>query len=390
MKLVVPTNWQVDLIEKINAPEVDAFYGKLDRDFVGGGRPSCVLNNVGRKMARFHIGQMHKKGTIFFYLLNSSCMGNTEWTRRGQRELKKLLDWICGIGADGIVVASPYIAQYVKKKYPHFKISVSCFANVNSVARAKFWEDLGAYSITLSHVEVNRDFPLLREIRQNTKCELQLLANDNCLLDCPMFFYHNNALSHASQLRSEHFILDYCRLACRGMMMQNPADFIRAAWIRPEDLISYEDIGIHRFKLVDRGMHTDAIALVVNAYSNRSYTGNLNDLFASPSKSLWLKKTGLFHKFKYFFHPFTVNIFKMFKRRGIVKDVPVYIDNTELGGFITHFLNEGCRYRACKDCGYCQKIADKAVKIDPEYRRQIMTDYEGLIGDVVSGDIFKY
>ena len=80
----------------------------------------------------------------------------------------------------------------------------------------------------------------------------------------------------------------------------------------------------------------------------------------------------------------------MFKHRGIVRDTLVNIDNTKLDGFIDHFLSEDCRYKSCKDCGYCQKFADRAVKVDPEFRKQAMKQYEDLIDQTISGDIFKY
>lgn len=389
MKLTVPTNWEHDLIPRIRGFNVETIFGKLDRDPAGGGRASCVSIQVGRGKAREHVRQIHESGIKFFYLINSSCMGNAEYTRKGQKDLTKLLDWVAGLGADGVVVANPYLAQHVRRNYPHFKIAVSCFANVNSVERAKFWEDQGAYSITLSQVEATRDFVLLREIRKQTRCKLQLLANDFCIMDCPLFSYHNNVVSHASQTGGRHFVLDYCRLTCRSSMLRDPTNFIRASWIRPEDLGVYEDAGIDSIKLVDRGMHTDAIALIVKAYSERSYKGNLNDLFGSPSKSWWIKRSGLIHKLKYFFHPRTVNVLKLFKHRGAITDAAVYIDNTKLDGFIDHFFDSSCRYKSCSECGYCREIADKAVRIDPEDRKRVMQAREGLMNDVISGDLFK-
>jgi collagenase-like PrtC family protease len=392
MKLTVPTNWQEDLLERIRKPEVDIVYGKLDRDFVGGGRPSVVLNKITKSKAKSHIQELHKMGLIFYYLLNSSCMANRELTRSGQDKLIKLLHWLSESDVDGVVVASPFLLEFIKRKYPNFKLSISCFANVNSVEKARFWEDLGASVITLSQVETNRNFGLLEKIRENVKCELQLLVNDNCLQDCPLFFYHNNMTSHASQdsSRKGSYIFDYCRLMCRSRMLKEPVNFIRAAWIRPEDLHIYENIGIDRFKLVDRSMHSDALALIVDAYSKRRYDGNLYDLFNNPSKSLWLNKPNFLHRLNYFFHPFAVNIFKILKHKEVVKDIDVYIDNTKLDGFINYFLNQDCRYRSCKDCGYCQEIADKVVKINHEATQKDIYKYDALLREIISGDIYRY
>lgn len=392
MKLTVPTNWQTALIEKIKKPNVDTVYGKLDRDFAGGGRPSCISLKVTRKKAEKHISRIHKSGLNFHYLLNTSCIGGQELTRTGQKKLHRLLSWLSETKVDGIVVAIPYLAQLIKRHYPHFRVIVSCFAHINSVMKAKFWEELGASTITLPQTELTRDFKLLRSIKENVRCELQLIVNDNCLQDCPLFFYHHNLTSHASQTSSKPgiFMFDYCRFMCRNMMIAEPANFIRSAWIRPEDISVYESIGIERFKVVDRNMTTEAIAFIVDAYLKREYRGNLYDLFINPSKSLWLQKPNLFHKLKHFFHPFAVNIFKLVNRRKLLTDMGVYIDNTKLDGFIEHFFNEECRYKSCEDCNYCRKIAERAVKINSEYKQRNADSYNKFIEEVISGEIFKY
>ncbi len=392
MKLVIPTNWESDLIERLDLPCVESVFGKLERDFVGGGRPSCVLNGVSRRQMAGHVRRIHEKGMQFYYLLNSSCLGNFEWTRSGQARIEKLLGWLSGISVDGLVVASPYLAQYALKNYPHFKISVSCFAGVNSVEKARFWESLGVSVITLPQTELNRSFRLLEKIRKAVRCGLQLIVNDNCLLDCPWFFYHNNVTSHASQSGrfTGTFMFDYCRLNCRSSMVAEPEKFLRAAWIRPEDLSVYEGVGIDRFKLVDRTMCTDALLKIVNAYAARRYDGNLQDLFNDPSKSQWLKHPNILHKLKFILHPFSINLFRLLKHRHVVSDMQVYIDNNALDGFITHFLDRDCRYESCAECGYCRQAAKKAVRIDPAYQDRAGRQYRNFIDEVISGDIFRY
>ncbi len=391
MKLVVPTNWRNDLLEKLDKGKIDVIYGKLDRDFVGGGRPSCNFLEVSRRRAKEHVDEIHKNGLRFYYLLNASCLGNREFTRGGQKEIYKLLDWLSDIKVDGVVITMPYLLQLIKKQYPHFEISVSCFAQINSVEKAKYWEDLGASVITLSHIELIRDFRLLKKIRENVGAKLQLIVNDNCIQDCPLFSYHNNLVSHGSQAASRPslFIIDYCRFACRYRMIAKPENFIKATWIRPEDVRIYEDAGIDRFKLVGRTMTSESIALIAKAYSEGSYEGNLCDLFTNPSKTLWLKKPNYLHRLKYFFHPFTINIIKLIKRQKLLKDIEVVIDNKQLDGFISHFLKEDCRDKSCAKCGYCRRIADSIIKIDPEYQKKMIQDYGYFINEVISGGIFK-
>ena len=365
MKLTVPTNWQQGLIDQIKRPSVNTVYGKMDWDFVGGGRSSCILERVSKSNVEAHISKIHKEGLKFHYLLNGTCLGNREFTQPGRKELDKLLDWLSQLNVDGVVVSLPFLLQYVKKNYPGFKISVSCLANINSVEKAMFWEDLGADQITLSVSELNRDFKLLQEIRRNIVCSLQLIVNQNCLQDCPLYFYHSNIASHSSQSSiKQNISIDYCILMCSYKRILEPVNFIRASWIRPEDLIYYEKIGINSFKLVDRAMHVEAIALAVEAYSKRSYRGNLYDLFLDESKSLICKKLNLFEKRKNY-------------TQGL-SGLEVCIDNTKLDGFIEHFLNTGCRYKSCKKCGYCYKIAARTVRIEPKYRKKALNNFDIL------------
>jgi hypothetical protein len=80
----------------------------------------------------------------------------------------------------------------------------------------------------------------------------------------------------------------------------------------------------------------------------------------------------------------------MLKHRGVVEDIEVYIDNEKLEGFINYFFEQDCRYQSCKECGYCQDIADKVVKISPDYRKKTAKEYGAFLDEIISGEIFRY
>lgn len=392
MKLVIPTNWDDALPDKVKRPEVSAVYGKLDRDFIGGGRPSSMFGALSRRAAARHVRKLADAGKPFYYLLNAGCLGNREWTRAGNREINRLLDWLTEIKVSGVTVAVPYLAEYIRRNYPHFKLAASVLSNVNSVEKARYWEGLGASVITLNHTELNRDFRLLGKIRKAVGCGLQLLVNDNCLQGCPLFSYHHNVIAHASQSAESRgsYTFDYCRLSCRRMMLADPANFIKATWIRPEDLKHYEEIGIDHFKLVDRTMTTEALVRAVDAYAARSYKGNLFDLFTNTSRLNWARVSGFLHKLRYYVHPLKLNIFKLYGKRGVAKDIDVYLDNQALEGFIEFFKKNDCRSMSCTECGYCAETARKAVKIDPAHCAELLGVHEKFLGEIISGDILRY
>lgn len=392
MKFSVPHNWQEDLLPRMRKVGVGELYGKLASDFVGGGRASYILPYISKKKAALYISEAHRSGIRFNYLLNATCLGNREWTIKGQRSLVALLDWLMDIGVEAVTISIPYFLELIKRRYPKLRVCVSTQAGVDSIERAKYWEGLGADRITLAEISVNRNFQLLRQIRRAVKCELQLIANLDCLYHCPFWIYHSVLNSHGSQ--REHplhgFLIDYCSISCNYVKLKDPMEFIRAGWIRPEDVHYYEDLGIDSIKLVNRGMTSQAILLVVDAYTKGYYEGNLLDLFSGPSKNIVFQKQNIFHKFKYFFRPFSINIFTLLKASKLLGEIRVYIDNRSLDGFIEYFLNENCSLKSCDDCKYCRQIAEKTVKIAPDWHAKVISDYRKYLDSLVGGEMFNY
>lgn len=394
MKFSLPCNWQKDLVPDIKKyNEITQVYGKLAIDFIGGGRATFTLPSVRKASVKEYIREVHKAGFKFNYLLNSVCLGNVEWTAFGQKKIARLIDWLVDIEVDAVTVSIPYLLEWIKKRRPHLKVEVSSLVRINSVKRAKYWEELGADNITLSFIDVNRNFPLLRQIRKNVKCELQLIGNLLCLYNCPFFEYHAVLPSHSSQ--SEHcsrgFTVDYCSINCGYRKIKHPVEFIRSLWIRPEDLHLYEAIGIDRIKLVDRSMTTSALSLIINAYSQRHYEGNLLDLFYSPSKAIMLQKLNLLHKIKYLFRPFSINLFRFLNIKNLIfDDKSIYINNRSLDGFIEHFLTNDCSLVSCEECGYCDEVSRRAIKIEKAYQERSIKESERFLESMNSGSLFRY
>ncbi|MFA5198369.1 MAG: U32 family peptidase [Candidatus Omnitrophota bacterium] len=391
LKISVPTNWRKDLVPLAGREQVDEFYGKLAQDFIGGGRPAYSISQISRKGAVSHIRDVRSSGCTFNYLLNATCLNNMELTRRGQKEICLLLDWLESMGVERCTVAVPYLLELIKKRYPRFKVYVSTSSRVDSLERARRWEGLGADGIILDSVSVNRNFGLLRQLRSQLKCEMVLIANVNCIYACPFKNYHCTAISHASQSASasQGFFMDYSSLMCGYLRVKYPENFIRADWIRPEDVVLYEDLGIDRIKLVDRTMPTEFISAVASAYINRRYDGNLLDLFANCRKKLMYNKIDLARKIKYLFHPFRINLYQVSKLKDLTFDM-FYLDNRSLDGFLEYFMKNDCRLKSCRECGYCRELASRVVKVDRLLQQKLIERYEQYLSRVVSGGIFKY
>ena len=404
MKFSVATNFKPDLVEALAEYPVTELFGKLPSDTVGGGRASFMLANLSHREFREHVQQAARKGIGFNYLLNPACMDNREYTAQGQVELERLLAYIEECGVTAVTVSLPFLLPIIKKRHPRLKVRIGVYARVDGVAKARYWEDLGADCITLESIAVNRDFPLLKAIREAVQLDLQLIANSNCLMFCPLSGQHMVNLSHASQKghASRGFMIDYCALKCSCDKLSDPSNYLRSEFIRPEDLDLYLKMGFSSFKILERGAPTPLMLKRVQAYAGKSYAGNLLDLIQSygykkqpaggPSRVQDLARF-----FRYFFRPGVVRskgllkLKRLAEKRGLLAALesdPVLIDNRALDGFLEGLQGIDCRKTDCTACGYCSIWTRKAVRVDEQYRTELLKLYADVFEDMYSGELW--
>ncbi|MGC4120051.1 MAG: hypothetical protein QM765_36825 [Myxococcales bacterium] len=197
---------------------------------------------------------------------------------------------------------------------------------------------------------------------------------------------------------------DRTSLVCNDLRLREPVNYLRANWIRPEDLNLYEEMGFHNFKIVERNTPTAILLERVKAYANRRYDGNLLDLvqnYSYPVEKVGKKGEDALstrRMLKYFVKPQSVNLLKftkvidfgqtasvLFPRRG---PNPVQIDNRALDGFMERFKKMGCQAMDCEKCQYCHRWAEKTVKIDPQWKARMTEIYADLLKDIDGGSFW--
>ena len=69
-------------------------------------------------------------------------------------------------------------------------------------------------------------------------------------------------------------------------------------------------------------------------------------------------------------------------------DLPpeVYINNQALEGFVEFFKKQDC-LSECAHCGYCQKIADKAVELDSTEVNKYVLRLENSLNDLTKSKV---
>ncbi|MEW6072848.1 MAG: hypothetical protein AB1726_09695 [Planctomycetota bacterium] len=137
MRFSLATNFDDALVEQVRPYPVRELFGKLSRDAAGGGRASYQIVGIGRRRVRQHVELARRNGIGFNYLLNAACLDNIEFTRKGQKAIRALLDWIGEIGCESVTVGSPFLLRIVKERAPSLRTRVSVFAAVDHVRKAK-------------------------------------------------------------------------------------------------------------------------------------------------------------------------------------------------------------------------------------------------------------
>lgn len=389
MKIRVSTNWDNSLMDGLAETCTEEVYGKLPSDVIGGVRPAFLLPQITREEAADHIRCVHEKGLRFNYLINTMCLGNIQYSREGYREMVELLEWIGSIGVDVVTVGFPYMIRLVQEVLPGMRIKASSVCRINSVYRARQYEDFGVDEIIIDE-NINRDFETLAAIRKAVDCETEIIANPCCLHDCPHQPEHVAHDGHASQ---SHSMDNYCYLQypyynCTLKKFTEPVEIIKARWIRPEDLWAYEEIGYTKFKVVERFKKTGVLLSTVLAYHNRSHDGNLIDILTLTNPDVYIKPN-----LEYFNKPEHVNV-PLISQVGGLMDFAfrdfIRIDNKKFDGFIEFFQKNGsCRNRDCARCGFCRKTFEKVAVFDKAEAEKRRIGFESFIEAIVGGDVFS-
>ncbi|HYB91621.1 MAG TPA: U32 family peptidase [Candidatus Binataceae bacterium] len=340
MKLMLPTNFDPELIGRIARFEPVYIYGSLPTEATL--RSSLVLAPATEEDVAFHIEQAARRKIRFAYVMNATCLGNKEYSEEGRGQLLQRLQWLVDAGGAAVVTANPFVMELVRENFPSLELHISVLASVNDARKAKFFDELGATVIHLDP-QVNRDFRRLEAIRKAAGCTLSLVVNEGCLLSCPIRNYHSNMISHSGESITGRYYVDYCYYRCALFKVTDPAEHLRSPWVRPEDLSVYEDLGIDLFKVAGRekmeegpSSHTDWIVKVAGAYHARRCDDVARLLVGiEPPHTVFGEAP----------EPFGVRI-----------------ESAKLDGFLRFFQDDHCLLD-CNTCDYCGQWANRAVRV---------------------------
>ena len=315
-----------ELNEKYTESKVIETYGQFTIDnYIGSGRAYDLLPQVDLEALEKYIAYSRERGIGFNYTLNSTCMGNMEFTREGILKIIRFLDELHRVGVRSLTVALPPLMEIIRMHQYDFEIKSSTVCQVVNADKAMSYKKLGVNKIVIDE-SINRDFEALRNIRNAFGDKVEIITNVICYKNCIYEMFHHNQTSHDSGVESDKSSATYYSHRCIMKRCESPEKILKLAFIRPEDLVHYTDIGIHYFKLQGRQAVKDGDPVrAVTCYMEEDFDGNLMELLDmfSPTNSF-----------------------------------QIYVDNKKLDNFIEPFvkINGFCKNN-CLECNYCEKFA---------------------------------
>lgn len=144
-----------------------------------------------------------------------------------------------------VIVALPELAEFIKETYPGIRLKRSCVA----------WEKNNPdfkYDLVVLDQFKGGDMEELKRIPLEQRSKIELVANIECVDDCPQFLAHHKAMSNL-QRWGESSSSYSCPLFSKAKI-PTPAFWSKQArhYISPDKVLELARLGFRDYKLVSR------------------------------------------------------------------------------------------------------------------------------------------
>lgn len=293
MKYSLATNWDNNLLSQIvplnlkYQEKIVEFFGSLSTSLFGHARQAGRIPDISRELAGEKIKKIKNANIQFNYLINSSTFPYLD-TQQKIDEAKEYFHWIKKQNVDILTIGNEKTLAFVNKYFPEIPINLSVVLAIKTSAKAEilFKKNSNIKRIT-PHQSINRDkkklFSIIK-ISHKYGIEVELLANEICVYNCPKMKDHYIFMSKTTQNKGGVNLRPI--QWCQQINPKNKLAFLNACWIRPEDVALYENLGVDILKISGRNETTEYLTKTAEAYFERKYDGNALDLFY---QSQWTK-----------------------------------------------------------------------------------------------------
>lgn len=168
--------------------EIASFYGTFPQSLWNGGRSMpdvCDKSYVKTVVREFDKLQIPLRFTFTNPMLTEEHL-NDDFCNFVLRTAQN--------GINGVIVVSPILEEYIRAKYPKYKITSSTCKRITDINRLND-EVNNKYDIVVLDYDLNNKFDILEKVQHKEKCEI--LVNACCQPNCPRRVEHYREIGRA-------------------------------------------------------------------------------------------------------------------------------------------------------------------------------------------------
>ena len=255
------------------------------------GRNSMLLNNElypwqAQQKQIADLQYLSQRGIKLNLLLNGNCYGENSLARSFFVKIGETMEYISNaFGLCSVTTTSPIIAKFIHENFEGIDVRASVNMKIGSVAGMEYVSEY--FDSFYLQRELNRNFDKIIEIKKwcdkNNK-GLYMLANSGCLNDCSAHTFHDNLVSHETDIAKMDNAYKFQGI-CKNHLAKDKLSILKNTnFVRPEDIHLYEEYFVAA-KIATRVSKNPINTL--KAYINRKYNGAVTDLLEPNHSSIF-------------------------------------------------------------------------------------------------------
>lgn len=330
---------------------IKEWFGSDAQNHLVTARPKWRLPDISNKDFEKFVRDSLDKGIVFNYTMNSiQPYGSKKEMVAHKKEIQDLVKYLESIGVYRITFANPMMAMFIRE-VSNIELELSTIAHLDCVTQLKYFHETLGVNKFCGNILKNRDRDFLTNVAKycnenniifETLCnEFCYVAGDTYATHCPYrdscYLCHATNVTKEDSMSYDNYPMHFCMSARDN---NSEVAWLRSRWIRPEDLKKYNKLGLYYWKISGRTGSVDYVTKMMEAYMSQNWEGNLLNLW-KPLQTIY-----------------NGNL-------EFTEDLPIYIDNKKLDGFIDHWMDKNfiCSDMLCgTDCTYCKDFFDKHIK----------------------------
>lgn len=213
-------------------------------------------------------------------LLNATCYGKHSQSRSFYQKIGDIVAYLSEqYSLQSVTTTSPLIASFIHNNFSGIEVRASVNMEIGTIEGLSYVKNY--FDSFYIRRELNRNFKKIKELKNwcdsNGKI-LYALANSGCLNYCSAHIFHDNLVSHESEISEMDNGFSFKGICYDYLLKKENHEAVldHTSFIRPEDIYLYEDI-FPSMKLATR-VHENPVSILTAYIDRRTWAGNILSL----------------------------------------------------------------------------------------------------------------